>query len=97
MLKGAGFGLQSLLVAKVPALYSMEVWRRTGNHLFLSMGSGFGSFTAISSYVPRSNNCIMDAFAVALLNMVISVTATVFVFSIMGNLATLNNEKCYLM
>ncbi|KAM7058620.1 orphan sodium- and chloride-dependent neurotransmitter transporter NTT5-like isoform 2-T2 [Molossus nigricans] len=76
MLQGAGFGLKSLLATEVSALYSLEVWRRTGNHLFLSMGSGFGSFTAISSYAPRSNNCIMDAFAVALLNLVTSVTAS---------------------
>ncbi|XP_059523351.1 orphan sodium- and chloride-dependent neurotransmitter transporter NTT5-like [Myotis daubentonii] len=87
-------GLKS--TGKVPSLYSVDVWRRTGNHLFLSMGSGFGSFTAISSYVPRSNNCIMDASAVALLNLIISVTATLFVFATLGYLATENSEKCYL-
>ncbi|XP_039734629.1 orphan sodium- and chloride-dependent neurotransmitter transporter NTT5 isoform X3 [Pteropus medius] len=81
---------------KVPALYSLEVWRRTGNHLFLSLGSGFGSFTAISSYIPRSNNCVADAFAVALLNLLTSVTAMVFVFATMGHFATKNHENCYL-
>nr|XP_012423073.1 PREDICTED: orphan sodium- and chloride-dependent neurotransmitter transporter NTT5 [Odobenus rosmarus divergens] len=96
MLEGAHFGLKNLLAAKVPALYSVQVWRRTGNQLFLSMGPGFGSFTAISSYIPRSNNCVMDAFVVALLNLTASLTATVFVFAIMGHLATENNEKCYL-
>ncbi|EPQ15979.1 Orphan sodium- and chloride-dependent neurotransmitter transporter NTT5 [Myotis brandtii] len=96
MLKGADFGIKSLFAAQVPALYSVDVWRRTGNHLFLSMGSGFGSFTAISSYVPRSNNCIVDASAVALLNLVISLTATLFVFATLGYLATENSEKCYL-
>ncbi|KAM5207529.1 orphan sodium- and chloride-dependent neurotransmitter transporter NTT5-like [Hipposideros larvatus] len=95
-LKGSEFGLKSLLAAKMPALYSVEVWRRTGNQLFLSMGSGFGSFTAISSYIPRSNNCVMDAFVVALLNLMTSVTATVFVFAIIGHMATKENEKCYL-
>ncbi|XP_039734625.1 orphan sodium- and chloride-dependent neurotransmitter transporter NTT5 isoform X1 [Pteropus medius] len=81
---------------QVPALYSLEVWRRTGNHLFLSLGSGFGSFTAISSYIPRSNNCVADAFAVALLNLLTSVTAMVFVFATMGHFATKNHENCYL-
>ncbi|XP_070355647.1 orphan sodium- and chloride-dependent neurotransmitter transporter NTT5-like [Equus asinus] len=95
-LKGADFGLKSLLAAKVSALYSLEVWRRTGNQVFLSMGSGFGSFTAISSYIPRSNNCVIDAFVVALLNLTSSLTATVFVFALMGHLATENSEKCYL-
>ncbi|KAM8791837.1 orphan sodium- and chloride-dependent neurotransmitter transporter NTT5 [Rhynchonycteris naso] len=97
MLKGAAFGIRTFLAVKVSSLYSVEVWRRTGNQLFLSMGSGFGSFTAISSYVARSNNCILDAFSVALINLVTSVTATVFVFAIMGHLATQNNEKCHLM
>ncbi|KAI4558342.1 hypothetical protein MJT46_012984 [Ovis ammon polii x Ovis aries] len=82
---------------KVPALYSAEVWRRTGNQLFLSLGPGFGSFTAISSYIPRSNNCVIDAYAVAFLNLLASLTTTVFVFAVMGHLATKNNEKCYLM
>ncbi|KAM9755935.1 orphan sodium- and chloride-dependent neurotransmitter transporter NTT5-like [Dama dama] len=82
---------------KVPALYSMEVWRRTGNQLFLSLGPGFGSFTAISSYIPRSNNCIIDAYAVAFLNLLASLTTTVFVFAVMGHLVTDSNEKCYLM
>ncbi|XP_032985164.1 orphan sodium- and chloride-dependent neurotransmitter transporter NTT5-like [Rhinolophus ferrumequinum] len=96
MLKGSMFGLKILLAAKVPALYSVKVWRRTGNQLFLSLGSGFGSFTAISSYIPRNHNCVMDAIAVALLNLMTSVTATVFVFAIMGHVATEKNEKCYL-
>lgn len=38
----------------------------------------------------------MDAIAVALLNLMTSVTATVLVFAIMGHLATEKNEKCYL-
>lgn len=73
----------------------MEAWRQTGNQLFLSIGPGFGSFTAISSYIPRSNNCINDAFAVALLNLVASVIATLVVYSMMGHLATMNTENCY--
>ncbi|XP_051696666.2 orphan sodium- and chloride-dependent neurotransmitter transporter NTT5 isoform X1 [Oryctolagus cuniculus] len=96
LLEGAYFGLKSLLATKATALYSMEVWRRTGNQLFLSTGPGFGSFTAISSYIPRSNNCVTDAFAVALLNLAASMTATLVVFAIMGHLATVDTKKCYL-
>ncbi|XP_071065483.1 orphan sodium- and chloride-dependent neurotransmitter transporter NTT5-like isoform X1 [Dasypus novemcinctus] len=81
----------------MPALLSVEVWRRTGNQVFLSLGPGFGSFTAISSYIPRSNNCISDAFAVAFLNLATSVIATLVVFAMMGHLATVNTRKCYLM
>uniref|UniRef100_A0A8C3VZN0 Transporter n=1 Tax=Catagonus wagneri TaxID=51154 RepID=A0A8C3VZN0_9CETA len=96
MMKGAGFGLKNLLAAKVSALYSVEVWRQTGSQLFLSLGSGFGSFTAISSYIPQSNDCVTDAYAVAFLNLVASVTVTVFVFATVGNLATKDIELCYM-
>uniref|UniRef100_A0A8C2RJI8 Transporter n=1 Tax=Capra hircus TaxID=9925 RepID=A0A8C2RJI8_CAPHI len=51
----------------------------------------------ISSYIPRSNNCVIDAYAVAFLNLLASLTTTVFVFAVMGHVATKNNEKCYLM
>jgi SNF family Na+-dependent transporter len=81
---------------QVSALFSVDVWRRIGNQIFLSMGTGFGSFTAVSSYIPRSNNCISGAFAVALHNLVVSLTATLIVFSMMGNVATVNAQKCYI-
>ncbi|XP_053515649.1 orphan sodium- and chloride-dependent neurotransmitter transporter NTT5-like [Artibeus jamaicensis] len=87
-------GLKS--TRKVPALYSLKVWSHTSYHLFLSMGSGLGGFTAISSYVTRSNNCVVDALTVSLLNLLTSVMATMFVFAIMGHLATQANEQCYL-
>ncbi|XP_073913150.1 orphan sodium- and chloride-dependent neurotransmitter transporter NTT5-like [Castor canadensis] len=96
LLDGAFFGLKNLLAAKVSALFSVDVWRRIGNQIFLSMGTGFGSFTAVSSYIPRSNNCISGAFAVALHNLVVSLTATLIVFSMMGNVATVNAQKCYI-
>ncbi|XP_058530430.1 orphan sodium- and chloride-dependent neurotransmitter transporter NTT5 isoform X2 [Ochotona princeps] len=95
LLEGSQYGLQRLLNAEAKALYSMEVWRRAGNQLFLSTGPGFGIFTAISSYVPRSNNCVGDAFFVALLNLAASLTTTVVVFAILGHLATVNTSKCY--
>ncbi|MBZ3887277.1 Orphan sodium- and chloride-dependent neurotransmitter transporter NTT5 [Sciurus carolinensis] len=87
-----GVGYSSFTVT---TLYSMEAWRRTGNQLFLSIGPGFGSFTAISSYIPRSNDCVSDAFAVALLNLAASLIATLVVFSMMGHLATMTTENCY--
>lgn len=80
---------------QVTTLFSVEAWRQTGNQLFLSIGLGFGSFTAISSYIPRSNDCVSDAFAVALLNLAASVISVLVVFSMMGHLATMNTENCY--
>uniref|UniRef100_A0A8C9P6J5 Transporter n=1 Tax=Spermophilus dauricus TaxID=99837 RepID=A0A8C9P6J5_SPEDA len=70
LLDGAFFGLKNLLAVKVRS------WCQTGNQLFLSIGPGFGSFTAISSYIPRSNDCVSDAFAVGLLNLAASVISS---------------------
>ncbi|KAM9632793.1 orphan sodium- and chloride-dependent neurotransmitter transporter NTT5-like [Trichechus inunguis] len=86
-------GLKS--TGKVSSLFSVEVWRRTGNQIFYALGLGTGSFTAISSYIPRSNNCVSDAFAVALLSLVNSMTATLIIFCIMGHLATTETKKCH--
>ncbi|XP_076987301.1 orphan sodium- and chloride-dependent neurotransmitter transporter NTT5 isoform X2 [Tamandua tetradactyla] len=97
LLKGAFFGLKSVLAPKVPELFSLEVWRRTGNQLFFSLGPSFGSFTAISSYIPRSNNCVSDAFAVAVFNLATSIIAALFVFAIMGHSAMVTTGNCYLM
>uniref|UniRef100_A0A8C8XAM5 Transporter n=1 Tax=Panthera leo TaxID=9689 RepID=A0A8C8XAM5_PANLE len=85
----------SVFVTWLIICISMIRGPKSSGKIFLSMGHGFGSFIAISSYIPRSNNCVMDAFAVALLNLVASLTAMVFVFATMGHLATKNNNKCY--
>ncbi|XP_006160285.1 orphan sodium- and chloride-dependent neurotransmitter transporter NTT5-like [Tupaia chinensis] len=96
LLEGATFGIKTLLAAKMTALYSMEVWRRTGKQLFFSLSSGFGSFTAIGSCIPRSNNCVGDAFGVALLHLVTSMITTLVVFAIKGHQATVKMRHCYL-
>ncbi|XP_006898796.1 PREDICTED: orphan sodium- and chloride-dependent neurotransmitter transporter NTT5-like [Elephantulus edwardii] len=95
LLEGAFSGLKYLLTAKMSSLFSLEVWRQTGSQLFYALGLGFGSFTAISSYIPRSNNCVHDAFAVGLLNLATSVTITLAIFGGIGHLVTTETTKCY--
>ncbi|XP_069857100.1 orphan sodium- and chloride-dependent neurotransmitter transporter NTT5-like isoform X6 [Dipodomys merriami] len=96
LLEGAFFGLQTLLAFKVTYLYSIDMWRWVGNQIFFSLSPGFGSFTAISSYIPRSNDCITDAFIVAFLNLAASMLDTLIVFSMMGYLATVKTKNCYI-
>ncbi|XP_055991540.1 orphan sodium- and chloride-dependent neurotransmitter transporter NTT5-like [Sorex fumeus] len=94
-LEGASFGIMILLDAKMSVLYSLDMWHQTVKQILFSLGSGFGSYVAISSYMPRSNNCISDAFAVVIFNLIFSVVATVVIFALMGHMATENIKECY--
>ncbi|KAM4825375.1 orphan sodium- and chloride-dependent neurotransmitter transporter NTT5-like isoform 2-T2 [Thomomys bottae] len=95
LLEGAFFGLQNLLAFKVEYLHSMDTWRWIGNQILFSLSPGFGSFTAISSYIPRSNDCVSDAFIVAFLNLAASVMDTLVIFSMMGYMVTVKTRNCY--
>ncbi|XP_006868465.1 PREDICTED: uncharacterized protein LOC102832911 [Chrysochloris asiatica] len=89
-LEGAYSGLKYLWDAKVSTLFSVDFWHWTGNQIFYALNLSFGSFTAISLY-----NCVNDAFAVALLNLVASVTATLVIFCIIGHLVITEMKICH--
>ncbi|KAF3853431.1 hypothetical protein F7725_014119 [Dissostichus mawsoni] len=42
----------------------VQVWRQAATQVFFSLGLGFGSIIAYSSYNPKNNNCHRDAFTV---------------------------------
>ncbi|KAM6223627.1 orphan sodium- and chloride-dependent neurotransmitter transporter NTT5 [Rhynchocyon petersi] len=95
LLEGAFSGIKYLMYAKVSSVTSEEAWRRTGNQVLYALGLGFGSFTAISSYIPHSNDCTGDAFAVAFLNLATSVIVTLAIFGVTGHLVITENSKCH--
>ena len=52
--------------------------------MFFSVGVGFGTLIAMSSYNPIHNNCRRDAIFISLTDSFTSVFAAVVVFSVLG-------------
>ena len=55
--------------------------------IFNSIGIGFGSLIAFSSYNKKRNNILQDTFIIAGVNSATSILAGVVVFSAMGHIA----------
>nr|XP_008522027.1 PREDICTED: orphan sodium- and chloride-dependent neurotransmitter transporter NTT5 isoform X3 [Equus przewalskii] len=94
LLDGAVFGLRHLASAKISAMYNMNVWCRAGTQVLFALGLGFGPVVAISSHMHPSNNCLHDAFLVALVNLVTMLLFTPFFFSLLGFRATVITQHC---
>ncbi|XP_063876130.1 sodium- and chloride-dependent glycine transporter 1-like isoform X2 [Scylla paramamosain] len=87
-LEGAYRGLEFyILKPNVTRLMEIEVWSEAAVQIFFSLGVCFGSLITLSSYNKFTNNCMRDAFAVALGNCSTSVFIGLVIFSVLGFLA----------
>ncbi|XP_014773793.1 sodium-dependent neutral amino acid transporter B(0)AT3 isoform X3 [Octopus bimaculoides] len=93
-LPGFQNGLYHLFVPEFSRLSDPQVWVDAASQIFYSLGLGFGSLIALSSYNPTRNNCHRDAIFIALTNCCTSVFAGIVVFSILGFKATKRLELC---
>ncbi|KAM4801508.1 orphan sodium- and chloride-dependent neurotransmitter transporter NTT5 [Urocitellus parryii] len=94
LLEGAIYGLQHLLVAKVSALYNVNVWSRAGSQVVFQLGLGFGPIVSLASHMPQSNNCVMDTFIMAVVIVVTLLLFTTFILSVLGFWATVLTYRC---
>ncbi|XP_036996825.2 orphan sodium- and chloride-dependent neurotransmitter transporter NTT5 isoform X2 [Artibeus jamaicensis] len=94
LLEGAVFGLQHLKIWKIPALYDVAVWCFAGIQVLFTLGLGYGPVVSLSSYVDSSNNCLQDAFVVALVNLGCMMLATPAIFCVLGFWATIITDRC---
>uniref|UniRef100_G3U3U2 Solute carrier family 6 member 16 n=1 Tax=Loxodonta africana TaxID=9785 RepID=G3U3U2_LOXAF len=94
LLEGTSFGLQYLLVSEISSVYSVRIWYLAGNQVLTALGLGFGVIASFSSYMPPSNNCLIDAFVVALVNLGTSLLITPVITSVMGFWATVITSRC---
>ncbi|XP_006898794.1 PREDICTED: orphan sodium- and chloride-dependent neurotransmitter transporter NTT5-like [Elephantulus edwardii] len=81
-------------VGKVSVVDSIIILLESGTHLLSSLGLGIGIFSTFSSHMPPSNNCLIDAFVVALANVSISMLTTLMFVSIMGFWASIIAQRC---
>ncbi|XP_023399019.2 orphan sodium- and chloride-dependent neurotransmitter transporter NTT5 [Loxodonta africana] len=95
LLEGASFGLHYMLVfKKVSIENSISILFQVGTHLLFSLGLGLGIVASFATYMPPSNNCLIDAFVVALVNLGTLLLATLVIFAVMGFWATVVSHRC---
>nr|KAF6408069.1 hypothetical protein HJG59_016879 [Molossus molossus] len=94
LLDGVKFGLQYLALVKISAMYNVKVWCHAGILVLLALGLGYGPIVSLASHIELSNNCLRDAFLVALVNLGLMMITTTFIFCVLGFWSTVITYNC---
>ncbi|ESO97939.1 hypothetical protein LOTGIDRAFT_104270 [Lottia gigantea] len=86
-LPGAEIGLLYYIRPDFTRLLTVQVWLDAAAQVFFSLGPGFGTLIALSSYNKFDNNCYFDAIITSIINCFTSLLAGVAVFSVIGYMA----------
>ncbi|CAG6016127.1 unnamed protein product [Menidia menidia] len=93
-LHGAVNGIKYMFTPKMEQLANPTTWINAATQIFFSLGLGFGSLIAFSSYNQYHNNFERQAIIVSLINSGTSIFASIVTFAIYGFKATVNYENC---
>lgn len=93
-LHGAFNGIKYMFTPKMDQLANPTTWVNAATQIFFSLGLGFGSLIAFSSYNQYHNNFERQAITVSLINSGTSIFASIVTFAIYGFKATVNYENC---
>ncbi|KAM9352859.1 sodium- and chloride-dependent transporter XTRP3 [Symphorus nematophorus] len=93
-LHGAINGVKYMFTPKMEQLANPNTWINAATQIFFSLGLGFGSLIAFSSYNHYNNNFERQAIIVSMINSGTSIFASIVTFSIYGFKATVNYENC---
>lgn len=88
-LPGALNGITFFIVPEWSKLLSVEVWVNAAAQIFNSIGIGFGSLLAMSSYNSFNNNVLKDTLLIAIINSFTSILAGFVIFSAFGYMSYL--------
>ncbi|XP_059207829.1 sodium- and chloride-dependent GABA transporter ine [Centropristis striata] len=88
-LPGAVDGITFFIVPEWDKLRSVEVWVNAAAQIFNSIGIGFGSLLAMSSYNSFNNNVLKDTMTIAIINSLTSILAGFVIFSALGYMSYL--------
>ncbi|CAF0752658.1 unnamed protein product [Brachionus calyciflorus] len=87
-LDGSWMGIKFYLsVDDWGSLFEMKVWVDAATQIFFSLGPGFGTIIALSSYNKKTNDCYKDALLTSFINCFTSILSGFVVFSTLGHMA----------
>lgn len=87
----AGEGIRYYLTPEWEKLKNTRVWIDAASQIFFSLGPGFGTLLALSSYNKFNNNCYRDALLTSSINCLTSFLAGFVIFSVLGYMAHVQN------
>lgn len=90
-LPGSGEGIRYYLTPEWQKLANTKVWIDAASQIFFSLGPGFGTLLALSSYNKFNNNCYRDALLTSSINCLTSFLAGFVIFSVLGYMAKVQN------
>ncbi|XP_056140408.1 sodium- and chloride-dependent GABA transporter ine [Lampris incognitus] len=88
-LPGALQGITFFIVPDWEKLLSVEVWVNAAAQIFNSIGIGFGSLLAMSSYNSFNNNVLKDTLVISTINSFTSILSGFVIFSALGYMSHL--------